>query len=88
MNVNNLPEYHELFQGEGGNVTLKVRFATRQEIKERSFPPKQIHWQDVLRLFGGPDGMPFNQMNCIILQLKAMYVFHLIHQNTRRKQMA
>jgi hypothetical protein len=62
VNVNNLPEYHEFFQGEGGNVTLKVRFATRQEIKGRSFPPKQIHWQDVLRLFVGPDGMPFNKM--------------------------
>ena len=62
VNVNNLPEYHEFFQGEGGNVTLKVRFATRQEIKGRSFPPKQIHWKDVLSLFDGPNGMPFNKM--------------------------
>jgi hypothetical protein len=62
MKANNLPEYHELFQGGDGNVTLKVRFASRQEIKGRSFPPKQIHWKDVLCLFGGADGMPFNQM--------------------------
>ncbi len=62
MNVNNLPEYHELFQREGGNVNLKVRFATRQEIKGRSFPPKRIHWQDVMRLFIGPNGMPLNRM--------------------------
>mgnify|MGYP001179548130 CR=1 FL=1 len=62
MRVNNLPEYHEFFHDGDGNVTLKVRFANRQEIRGRSFPPKQIYWQDVLRLFCGPDGMPFNQM--------------------------
>ncbi len=62
VNVNNLPEYHEVFQGEGGDVTLKVRFATRQEIKGRSFPPKKIRWTDVLSLFDGPNGMPFNRM--------------------------
>ena len=63
MIVNNIPEYHELFQGDDGNVTLKVRFAHRQEIKERSFPPKKIHWQDLQRLFGGPEGMPYEKMN-------------------------
>lgn len=63
MNANDLPEYHELFQGEGGNVTLKVRFAKRQEIEGRSFPPKQIRWTDVPRLFGGPDGMPYERMS-------------------------
>ncbi|PKN19272.1 MAG: hypothetical protein CVU71_07115 [Deltaproteobacteria bacterium HGW-Deltaproteobacteria-6] len=63
MSVNNLPEYHELFQGGDGNVTLKVRFANRQEIKGRSFPPKKIHWQDVQRLFDGPNRMPYEKMN-------------------------
>lgn len=63
MNVKNLPEYHELFHGDGGAVTLKVRFAEPQEIKDRSFPSKRIYWQDVMRLFGGPDGMPYEKMN-------------------------
>lgn len=63
MNANDLPEYHELFEGRGGSVTVKVRFATRSETKGRSFPPKQIHWKDVLNLFGGPDGMPYENMN-------------------------
>ena len=63
MNVNTLPEYHELFQEVGGDVTLKVRFATKQEIKGRSFPPKQIRWTDISRLFGGPNGMPYEKMN-------------------------
>lgn len=62
MSVNNIPEYHELFQGDGGDVTLKVRFAVPQKIKDRSFPPKQIRWTDISRLFGGPEGMPFDKM--------------------------
>lgn len=62
MNDRNLPEYHELFQRMDGDVTLKVRFAVRNEI-ERSFPSKQIRWEDVTALFAGPDGEPYECMN-------------------------
>ncbi len=62
MNADNLPEYHDLFQGGDGNVTLKVRFANRREIRGCSFPPKKIHWKDVLSIFNGPEGMPYKSM--------------------------
>ncbi len=63
MSANDLPEYHELFRGMGGDVTLKVRFAHRQEIKGRCFPAKQIHWQDLRLLFGCQNGVPYERMS-------------------------
>jgi hypothetical protein len=63
MSVNDFPEYHELFEAGDGPVTLKVKFISKIEAKGRSFPTKQINWRDVLRLFGGPDGMPFKRMS-------------------------
>ena len=62
MTKDNIPEYHFLFEDCFGDVNLKVRFAEKQEMKNRSFQPKQIQWKDVLKLFGGPDGMPYEKM--------------------------
>ncbi len=59
MDTRDLPEYHLLFESEDGDVTLNVTFPSPSQAKGRSFPSKQIRWRDVLRLFGGPDGMPY-----------------------------
>jgi len=62
MSVNNIPEYFLLFEETEGDVTIKVRFAKRQETKFLPVKPLHMNWKDVLRLFGGPEGMPFNKM--------------------------
>jgi hypothetical protein len=63
MHINDFPEYHDLFETGDGNVTLKVKFISVTEAKGRSFPSKQINWQDILKLFGGPDSTPFERMS-------------------------
>ncbi|MEN6616865.1 MAG: hypothetical protein ABFD12_09945 [Syntrophorhabdus sp.] len=63
MDTRDLPEYHLLFESQDGDVTLNVKFPSPSQAKGRSFPSKQIRWRDVLRLFGGPDGMPYENMN-------------------------
>ena len=62
MNDRDLPEYHFLFEKPDGDVTLRVRFAERSAMG-RSFPSKQIRWEDIFKLFGGPDGAPYERMN-------------------------
>ncbi len=63
MNINFFPEYHEIFDAGDGPVTINVKFISRFEAKGRSFPSKQVNWQDVLKLFDGPGGMPLERMN-------------------------
>jgi hypothetical protein len=63
MDTRDLPEYHFLFESEDGDVTLNVKFLRPSKEKGHPFPSKRIRWRDVLRLFGGPDGMPYENMN-------------------------